>query len=260
MTKRLKRKITEAIIAEIDEPQTPDRLEIDPEEISELAESISEIGLLQPVLLRPLNGRLEMVAGHRRLLACKKLGLSRIDAVVKEMTDQEAAIIRASENLERKDLSPIEEAIIFGNLTTKYKMSLEQVARKFGYKPGTIRRRMDILKMPPPLQQAVHKKQISVTVAEELWPISDPSDLDYYLQFAIGNGCTKETARLWCKEWKDSKRRERPAGGEGEQAFAPSEPRPVYVVCDLCVGPMEIGKETVLRICPECYKLIKANM
>jgi len=260
MRKRLINKITEVMLSEIDEPSVVDRVEIDPEGIAELAENISEIGLLQPVLLRPISGRYEIVAGHRRFLACQKLGLSLIDAVIKEMTDQEAAIIRASENLARENLTAIEEAVIFGNLLTNHSMSVEQVAKKFGYKPGTIRRRTDLLKMPPPLQQAVHKKQISVTVAEELWPISDLADLDYYLTFAIENGCTKETARLWCKEWKDSKRRERPAGGEGTQVFAPSEPRPVYVVCDLCIGPMEIGKETVLRVCPGCYKLIKENM
>jgi len=260
MAKRLKRKMSEAVMDLIDEPRVIDRVEIDPEKITELSESISEIGLLQPILLRPVRERLEIVAGHRRFLACQKLGLSLIDAVIKEMTDQEAAIIRASENLARENLTPIEEAVIFGNLLTNHSMSVEQVAKKFGYKPGTIRRRTDLLKMPPPLQQAVHKKQISVTVAEELWPISDLSDLDYYLTFAIENGCTKETARLWCKEWKDSKRREKPAGGVGGQALAPSEPRPVYVACDLCTGPMEIGEETVLRICPDCYKLIKQNM
>jgi ParB family chromosome partitioning protein len=260
MTKRLKRKITEVLLLEIDEPSVVDRVEIDPEGIAELAENISEIGLLQPVLLRPMGDRYEIVAGHRRFLACQKLGLSLVDAVIKEMTDQEAAIIRASENLARENLTPIEEAVIFGNLITNHAMTLEKVAKKFGYKPGTIRRRMDILKMPPLLQQAVHKKKISVTVAEELWPISDLADLDYYLTFAIENGCTKETARGWCKEWKDSKRREKTAGVEGGQAFAPSEPRPVYVPCDLCSGAMEIGQETVLRVCPGCYKIIKQNM
>lgn len=260
MTKRLKRKIAEVLLSVIDEPSVVDRVEIDPEGIAELAENMSEVGQLQPVLLRPIGDRYEIVAGHRRFLACQKLGLSLVDAVIKEMTDQEAAIIRASENLARENLTPIEEAVIFGNLITKHAMTLEKVAKKFGYKPGTIRRRMDILKMPPLLQQAVHKKKISVTVAEELWPISDLADLDYYLTFAIENGCTKETARGWCKEWKDSKRREKTAGVEGGQTFAPSEPRPVYVPCDLCSGAMEIGQETVLRVCPGCYKIIKQNM
>jgi len=260
MVKRSKRTIKEVAMGLIDEPDVVDRIEIDPDGISELAENISEVGLLQPVLLRPMGDRYEIVAGHRRFLATQKLGLSVIDAVVKEMTDQEAAIIRASENLARENLTPFEEAVIFNNLVAKHDLKIEQIAKKFGYKPGTIRRRMDLIKMPPQLQKAVHAKQISVTVAEELWPISDPVDLDYYLSFAVDNGCTKEIARLWCKEWKDSKRRQNTAGGGGGQLLAPSEPRPVFVACDLCVGPMEIGKETVLRVCPDCYKIIKQNM
>lgn len=255
-----KRKISEIKLSAIFPPNVVDRMEIDANKVAELAESISEVGLLQPILLRPIPDGYEVVAGHRRFLAHQKLGVSVIDAVVQIMTDQEAAIIRASENLARENLTPLEEAVIFNNLIKAHSMAIEQVAKKFGYKPGTIRRRMDLLKMPPQLQEAVHKKQITVSVAEELWPIADTGSLEYYLMFAVENGCTKETARGWCKEWKDSKRREGSSGGGGGQIFAPSEPRPVYVTCDLCVGPMEIGKETVLRVCPECYKLIKSNM
>lgn len=255
-----KRKITEVKLSKIFPPGTVDRMEIDPDKVSQLAESISEIGLLQPILIRPVADGFEIVAGHRRFLAHKKLGLSVIDAVIKEMTDTEAAIVRATENLARENLTPLEEAVIFNNLIAAHNMPVERVAKKFGYKPGTIRRRMDLLKMPPALQEAVHKKQISVTVAEELWPIADMGSLDYYLMFAIENGCTKETARGWCKEWRDSKRREGTSGGGGGTIFAPSEPRPVYVTCDLCIGPMEIGTEEILRVCPKCLELIKANM
>ena len=260
MKKHLKQTIKRISFDLIDRPSTVDRMEIDQDKIKELSENINEVGLLQPVLLRPIAGRFEIVAGDRRSLACRSLGLSDIDAVVKEMTDQEAAIIRASENLARENLTPLEESVIFSNLYTLYKMTVEQIAQKFGYKAGTIKRRMDLMKMPPILQTAVHDKKISVTVAEELWPISDPTDLEYYLVFAVDNGCTKEIARSWCKEWKDAKRRAKTAGGGVAQTFAPSEPRPVYVSCDLCSGPMEIGKEEVLRLCPDCFKTIKQNM
>jgi len=260
MKKILKRKIVEIELSKISPPPVVDRLDIDPGKIKELAASISELTLLQPILLRPIPDGFEIVAGHRRFLAHQLLGLSVIDSVVQNMTEQEAAIIRATENLAREDLTPFEESVIFSNLIEHYNMTMEQVALKFGYKPGTIRRRLDIIKMPPVLQKAVHAKQISVSVAEELWSISDEGDLNYYLKFAIESGCTKETARGWCKDWRDSKRRQEAPGGEGGRVFAPNEPRPVYVTCDLCVGPMEIGKETVLRVCPDCFAIIKQNM
>lgn len=260
MSKILKRKITEILLISIDEPSVIDRMEIDPEKVAELSDSISEVGLLQPVLLRPVGDRYEIVAGHRRFLACQRLGLPKIDAVVKEMDDREAAIIRASENLARENLTPLEEATIFSNLRLKHGMKLEQIAKKFGYKAGTIKRRLELTKMPPQLQKAVHEKRISVSVAEELWPVSDITHLDYLLSYAVDGGCTREVARQWCKDWKDAERRKKSAGDEGGQVFSPSEPRPVYVTCDLCVGPMEVGKETVLRICQDCLKIIKQNM
>ncbi len=255
-----KDKIVEVDLALLDEPIGVVRMEIDPDIISELAQSISEIGLLQNILVRPVKERFEVVFGHRRFLAHKLLALDKIRAAVKVMTDQEAAIARATENLSRENLSPLEEAATFKDLLETHKMSYEQVGKKVGKSPGLVKRRLDLLKMPVPLQKAVHAKRISISVAEELWPISDPAILDYYLGFALEGGCTKEVARQWCKDWKDSRRRDNAAGVPGSQAPAPNEPRPVYVACDLCAGAMEIGTETVFRTCPVCTKTIKENM
>jgi hypothetical protein len=176
------------------------------------------------------------------------------------MDDRESAIIRASENLARENLTPLEEATIFSNLRHRHGMNLEQIAKKFGYKAGTVKRRLELIKMPPQLKQAVHKKRISVSVAEALWPVSDLTHLDYLLSFAIDGGCTKEVAVQWCKDWRDAERRKKSPGGEGGQILSPQEPRPVYVTCDLCTGPMQIGEETVLRICKDCLGVIKKNM
>jgi len=260
MTKVEKDQIAEVDLSLIDEPKTVDRLEISFESITELAQSISEIGLLQPILLRKDGERYEVIAGHRRFLAHRHLDLPKIKAVVREMTDQEAAFARATENLGRVDLTPVEEATVYYNLVHTHKLRYDEIGKKFGKSPGLIKRRMDLLKMPPQLRNAVHDKKISISVAEELWPISDIPTLDYYLSFAIEGGCTKETARGWCRDWKDSVRRQNSAGGESGQALAPSEPRPVYIACDLCLGAMEIGQETVLRCCPTCAKTIKENM
>lgn len=258
--KRAKSKIVAVPVNLIDVSDEVDRMEVDEEKVVELAASIGEVGLLQAILVRPVGERFEIVAGRRRWMACKSLEISFMDAVVREMSDAEAAIVRATENLARENLTPLEEARIFGNLVAKYGMGQDEIGKKFGFRAGTVRRRMDILKMPPVLQEAVHSRKINVSVAEELWPISDEGDLNYYLMFALESGCTRDTARKWCKDWKDSKRRDRSAGEEGVQVFAANEPRPVYVACDLCVGPMEVGKETLLRLCGDCYKTIKQNM
>ena len=255
-----KRKVVRVALDRIDVSSEVNRMDIDASKVDELAASIEQVGLLQAVLLRPVGERFEMVAGYRRLLAFQKLKADEIDAVVMKMSDEEAAIIRATENLARENLTPLEEAFIFSNLVNAYKMEFDEVGKKFGYQVGTIRRRLDLLKMPEALRQAVHEKKISVTVAEELWSISDEGDLLYYLTFAIESGCSKGTARGWVKDWRDGKRREREASGGGGSMLAPGEPRPSYAPCDLCTGPIVIGEEIVLRVCPDCNATIKQNM
>jgi len=261
MVKRLKQTVKDISLDLVDEPGGIVRMDIDPDDLEDLAQSISEIGLLQPIMLAINNERYEVVFGHRRYLACKKLGLSSIRSIVREMSQQEIGIARATENISRADLSPLEEAATYSNLIDQYGMSLERVAKKMAKTPGTIKRRMDILRMPPPLQKAVHKKQISMTVAESLWSISDPASLDYYLLFAVENGCTKEVARSWAKDWKDSERRAQTSGSEGGHVGAsPNEPRPSFVPCDICNQPANLNETKFFRTCPECFRAIKKGM
>lgn len=257
MAKHLKQIIKNVSLALIDEPKGIIRMDIDPAGIEELAQSISEIGLMQPIMVAPDGDRFELVFGHRRYIACKKLGLTSILSRICTMTQQEIGLARATENIERKDLTPLEEAATYRNLIDQYSMSIDQVAQKMAKSPGTIKRRMDLLKMPVSLQKAVHSKSISISVAEQLWSISDPVDLDYYLGFALEGGCTSEVARSWCKEWRDAKRRKANHGEPTPSQLAPNEPRPIYVTCDMCMGPMELGQEIVMRICPDCLKIIK---
>ncbi len=261
MAKRARQRISDIKLDLIDEPKAIVRMDIDPDYIAELATSISEIGLLQPILLAFNNGRFEIVAGHCRWLACKQIGLSNIKAVVRDMTQSEIGIARATENITRKDLTPIEEAATYKDLIDTYGLSIDKVARKMGRAPHTIKRRMDLLRMPPPLQKAVHAKQISMSVAEELWAIRDQTSLEYYLIFATENGCTKAVARKWAQEWKDTVRRSQSPGAEGgDRDLSPFEPRPTYIPCDICDQPVELGKDQIIRSCSGCWGLIKKGL
>jgi len=260
MTKLTQDKIANIDLLFIDEPRVVDRMEISNDAITELAISISEIGLLQPILLREDGDRYEIIAGHRRFLAHKLLGLRHIKAIIKVMTDQEAALARATENLGRVDLTPMEQAKVFYNLVYTHNLTCDEIGRKFGKSPGLIKRRMDLLKMPPQLQKAVHEKKISIGVSEELWPITDLAILDYYLSFALDGGCTVLVARQWCKDWRDTVRRQANDDVGGGEVLSPFEPRPCYLPCDLCHGPVELGTDKVLRVCPECNQRLISVM
>jgi ParB/RepB/Spo0J family partition protein len=261
MATKKRQKVSDVKIDLIDEPKEIVRMEIDPEYIEELAQSISEIGLLQPILLAFNGDRYEIVAGHCRYLAHQKIGLTTIKSVIRDMSQTEIGLARATENIARRDLTPIEEAATYKNLIDKYGMTLEQVSQKMGKTPGTIRRRMDLIRMPPSLQKAVHHRQISMTVAEELWPIADEASLDYYLMFAIENGCTREVARQWAKDWKDSVRRSTDVSDQGGHVQTSIfEPRPTYIPCDICEQPVNLSESQYLRSCPKCMGIIKNSL
>lgn len=248
------------LLENIDPPTHVARFEVDPEKIQELADSIQAVGQLQPIELRPHDGRYEIVSGHRRFLATKLLGRKAIWAVVVERDDITCIIARATENLAREDLSPLEEAEIYRVLFDDQKMSIEEIGKRFGKSPGVVKRRLDLLKMPPQLQKAIHSRQISWSVGEELWRLVDLAAIDYYLGFAVDHGATKDVVRLWVHDHLKAKRTQENAGDGGGGFASPLENRPVYVSCDICHGPMEIGQETTLRCCGNCTALIKQAM
>jgi len=244
----------------IDEPEGIIRLDVEDEHIKTLSDSINALGLLQAILVRPVKDRFEIIYGHRRFLACRLLGMSRIRATVQELTDIQAAMMRATENVERVDISPIEEAAVYKDLVETHKLSLDKIAGMMGKSSGIIRRRLDLLRMPNCIQQAIHKKQISYSVGEVLWQLQDQGEIEYYLGFAIDNGASRTTVNQWVKEALDKRRRKDSTSGEGGGFGSPMEVPPQYVACDMCRNAMEIGKETVLRICPTCTGSIRKAM
>jgi len=241
----------------IDEPGGRIRLEIDPESIADLAANIAEVGLLQPIIVRKNKERFEIVAGHRRYLAFQLLKKKRIAVIVRDLDDVACALARASENLGRVDLSPIEEAAIYSNLRDEHKLTVDKISERMGKSIGVVKRRLDLLKMPACLQKAIHSKQIKYGVAEELWSLGDLGKIEYFLAFAVEHGATVLVVRAWVQDEKKKMRLKNGDVGGGESLANPMQTRPVYVACDLCLGSMEIGTETVIRACEVCTKAIK---
>lgn len=241
----------------IDEPTGVIRLEINESEIKELADNIKEIRLVYPITVRPVGDRFEIVDGHRRYLAFKRLARKKIPCKVRDMDDREVAVIRASANLRSVGHSLIEEAAIYADLRDNHKLTADQIGKLLGISPGVVMRRLDLLKMPPDLQKAIHTKQISYGVAEELWRLGDEGLINYYLGFAVEHGCTVAVARQWVSDERKKLRTQNPDVEDAHRDLSPMETRPVWISCDLCIGPMEIGKETTLRCCENCTALIK---
>jgi ParB family chromosome partitioning protein len=244
----------------IDRPQYPDRIEIGALEISELAESIKERGLLQPITVAEKNGRYEIVYGDRRFLAYQELGLDEIACVVREYDEGDIAVDRAVENLQRVNLSALEEARLYQRMQDKGGLNDAKIGKLVGKAGGIVRRKRHILRMPKNFQDAMHKGKIIQSVAEYLMAIGDETYRDYLLEIAVEHGTTLIVARGWVDDWKKSQREKERGVAEGGLDRSVFEEQPIYVSCELCGGPENLNTVKRLRICKECYRIIVKNL
>jgi len=261
--KELKQLLTEyqeVELIKIDEPAGRIRLVIDSNDIRELADNIKEVGQIQPIKLAKNKSRYEIVAGERRFLAVKSLGYKKIKAIVETMTREQIALERASENLLRTDLTPIEEGAVYADLAEKYNMSLRQIGDKFGKAASGVKRMIDLLALEPEIQQAIHTRQITMVVGFALNQIDEPKQRGYYLETAIENGCTSTTAEVWLKDFRRASAPGRSLVEQGRPLEPNIEISKIYQACELCEEAVEMQKAKMIRICPACYKIIIENL
>lgn len=148
--------------------ESPFQVRIDYGDIEELSKDIKKWGLLQPILGRPKGDRYEVVHGSRRLRAVISLDQKYILGVIRELNDEEALLINGSENIHRKDLTPIEEGRLYRSYMEKTGKSIELVAKDFTRSQDTVRDRLSILDLPDDIQARVHSGELSYTKARQL--------------------------------------------------------------------------------------------
>lgn len=156
-------------------PKQP-RIAANPEALNDLIASIREHGVLQPILVRPLDrGHYEIVAGERRWRAVTALALAMIPAIIEEMSDEQAIEIAVIENLQREDLSPLDEAAIFARMTTELGYSIRKLAEKLGKDKGYIENRLRLVAAPADVRALVAERSDTISHAYELMKIDDPA-------------------------------------------------------------------------------------
>lgn len=146
------------------------------EALTELADSIREMGIIQPLLVRPLDdGAYELIAGERRMTAAQRAGLIDVPVIIREITDQESAEIALVENLQREDLNPIEEAEGYQRLTADFKLTQEEIAQRCGKARTSVSNSMRLLQLSDPLRQMISNQQLSAGHAKVLLGVEDES-------------------------------------------------------------------------------------
>ncbi|MCO7126094.1 nucleoid occlusion protein [Sporolactobacillus shoreicorticis] len=146
----------------------------DEEKIHELATTIEEHGVIQPIVLRPTGDKYEIIAGERRWRAVSSLGWETIPAIIKSLNDDQSASIALIENLQREELTAIEEAMAYARLIDIHGLTQESLAAKLGRGQSTIANKLRLLKLPSSVQSAILKKKISERHARALIILRDP--------------------------------------------------------------------------------------
>lgn len=165
-------------IMEIEPNRDQPRKDFDENALSELADSISQHGILQPIVVRPLsNGAYQIVAGERRWRAARIAGLSEVPVIIKELTDEDVIEIAMIENLQREDLNPLEEALGYRYMMDELSLTQEQVSDKVGKSRPVIANALRLLKLPEEVQEMVKNNIISSGHARALLGFKNESDM-----------------------------------------------------------------------------------
>src|SRR6267142_6071418 len=152
------------------------RRTVDPAALEELVSSIKQAGLLQPIVVRKAaggNGAFELIAGERRLRACQQLGWERIPAVQRDADDRTLLTLALIENLQRDDLSPVDEARGYERLIAEFKLAQQDVADAVGRDRSTVANALRLLKLPAAVLQMLHQGQLSVGPVPSMLKIED---------------------------------------------------------------------------------------
>ena len=154
------------------------RKTFDTESLNELAKSISEYGIVQPIIVKKSIKGYELVAGERRTKAAKIAGLKKIPAIIKDFNDQEMMEIALIENIQRENLNPIEEAMAYDAIIHSYNLTQEDVAKKFGKSRTYITNLLGLLKLPEETRKYVEEKKLSMSHARALSKLEDKDEIN----------------------------------------------------------------------------------
>lgn len=159
-------------IADIHPNTTQPRRHFDEAALNELAQSISESGLIQPLVVRQVNGSYELIAGERRWRASKLAGVTEVPVVVRELAESQAFLLALIENIQREDLNPIEEAAAFQRLIVEFSMTQQDVAEKVGKSRPSVANALRLLNLPESVRDLLASGQITPGHAKILVSLS----------------------------------------------------------------------------------------
>ena len=246
-------------INELRAPARTPRADIPDEGIEELAASIRRVGLINPLVVQEVDGGFEVVAGHRRLLAARRAGLATLPCLVRSARDAEASALQLHENLYRQELTPVEEAVWFGELLKDCGDDTDRLAALVHQSRNYVESRLLLLQGDPDVLTAVALKQIKLGVAAELNKMTRKEDRDYYLKWAIHEDISIAVARQWRVNAQGAAAAAAEAPASASSPAPPLPPAPDPFICYFCGQKEPVYDLRPHYIHESCRRMVEAQ-
>jgi ParB family transcriptional regulator, chromosome partitioning protein len=205
--KRVEPPLNEIDIDRITPNPSQPRLSLDEARLEELAVSIRENGVLQPVLVRPFKNGYQLIAGERRLSAAQRAGMLKIPAVIRDVPDERLLELALVENIQREPLNPMEEAQAYQHLIDATNGTQEQISERLGKERSTIANSLRLLKLPPPVARLVSDGKLSPGHARALLASNtSASEMAQIAAAIVEKGWSVREAERWAKNHSKSPR------------------------------------------------------
>lgn len=239
-------------------PEIPVRSEIEQQGINDLAQSIMEIGLIQPMTIMKKGGKYEVIAGNRRFQALTQLQTLEIECNIIDVPLEKMHQIRLDENYIREDVSECDEAAYLEAIMNQGGFTQAELSDKIGKSPSYVNERLAIMSYIPELLKALKLKQISFSVAREFNRLKNPKQIREILRYAIVGGCTPKLAREWVQEiFAQNEARESDLNSSSEAPnFASFAENAVFQICGFCCEKIDSRQLRPILACPACLESI----
>ena len=211
----------------------------DEDALIELSESIKQYGVLQPLLVQKKDNYYEIIAGERRYRACKLSGIKEIPVIIQKLNDQETANAALVENIQRENLSAIEEALAYQQILDAQNITQSELAQQMGKKQSTIANKLRLLQLPITVQEAVKERKITERHARALLKLSNTAEQNNMLRTIEANNLTVEETEKRIKAMLEPKA-PKPKKGK-TKAFS----RNVKIVLNTFKQAIDMAEKTV---------------
>ncbi len=250
-------KIEEIPLSQITLPPELDRDSIDPEALRELAASIESVGLLNPITVEVVGDHYMLRAGRRRMEAHRLLHRTYITANIREPSEMgQGDVITWAENLDRADLSKLEEARSVKRFQIHTGFSPAQLGKKLHRSPDWIRARLDLLDAPEALQQHVHKRELAIATALELARVTNDDDRDRLTHYALMSGASLTVIKDWVAQWRLHQETHASGSAPMPPILLEQGRITVLVPCLTCATPFPAETLRIVRICNDCLAVV----